>query len=185
VFERLGDYWGRAIRYGGEPAQPDAPAIPGEPGPTRGSVVAAMHAISDVIDQFEISERQQALAGSPELAVEKAGLLLLRGALQILEQPVGAGRRTSHGQALSARVRAAQGEAPEHGRVRRPERGAGCAVAAERVHRGNPDIEVVVLSAKSEEVLRHTHARYFYSTGQLMENLLRLVEEKLETRPAT
>jgi hypothetical protein len=57
--------------------------------------------------------------------------------------------------------------------------------AAERVHRGNPDIEVVVLSAQSEEVLRHTHARYFYSTGQLMENLLRLVEEKLETRPAT
>jgi hypothetical protein len=57
--------------------------------------------------------------------------------------------------------------------------------AAERVHRGNLDIEVVVLSAQSEEVLRQTHARYFYSTGQLMENLLRLVEEKLETRPAT
>jgi hypothetical protein len=56
--------------------------------------------------------------------------------------------------------------------------------AAERTHRGNPDVEVVVLSAKSEDVLRHTHARYFYSTGQLMEKLVRLVEEKLAAWPA-
>lgn len=57
--------------------------------------------------------------------------------------------------------------------------------AAERIHRGNPDVEVVVLSAKSEEVLRRTHARYFYSTGQLVENLVRAVEEKLRVRPAS
>lgn len=31
----------------------------------------------------------------------------------------------------------------------------------ERMHRGNPDIEVVVLSAESKEALRLTHARYF------------------------
>jgi hypothetical protein len=57
--------------------------------------------------------------------------------------------------------------------------------AAERAHRGNSDIEVVVLSAKSEEVLRHTHARYFYTTRQLIENLTQLVEEKMTARPAS
>ncbi|HVQ96840.1 MAG TPA: hypothetical protein VMU51_37840 [Mycobacteriales bacterium] len=56
---------------------------------------------------------------------------------------------------------------------------------AERTHRGNPDIEVVVLAAKSAEVLRRTHGRYFYSTGQLMENLAQLVEQKLQARPAS
>jgi hypothetical protein len=42
----------------------------------------------------------------------------------------------------------------------------------------------VVLSAKSEDVVRRTHARYFYTTRQLLENLVRVVEEKLEPRPA-
>lgn len=32
---------------------------------------------------------------------------------------------------------------------------------AEALHRGNPDIEVVVLGAKSKDALRSTHARYF------------------------
>ena len=55
--------------------------------------------------------------------------------------------------------------------------------AAEREHRGNPDIEVVVLSAASEQVLRQTHARYFQRDGQLMKNLLRLAETQV--RPAS
>lgn len=38
---------------------------------------------------------------------------------------------------------------------------------AERLHRENPDIEVVVLSAESKEALRLTHARYFESVSSL------------------
>jgi spore cortex formation protein SpoVR/YcgB (stage V sporulation) len=38
---------------------------------------------------------------------------------------------------------------------------------AERMHRANPDIEVVVLSAESKDALRLTHARYFQSVSLL------------------
>lgn len=38
---------------------------------------------------------------------------------------------------------------------------------AERLHRDNPDIEVVVLSAESREALRLTHARYFQTVSSL------------------
>jgi hypothetical protein len=54
--------------------------------------------------------------------------------------------------------------------------------AAEREFRGNPDIEVVVLSAESEQEIRQSHARYFQRDGQLMKNLLRLAEAQV--RPA-
>ena len=47
---------------------------------------------------------------------------------------------------------------------------------AEREFRGNPDVEVVVLSAESEQALRQSHARYFQRDGQLMKDLLRLAE---------
>lgn len=39
---------------------------------------------------------------------------------------------------------------------------------AERLHRHNRAIEVVVLGAASEADLRRTHARYFTSFGQLV-----------------
>jgi hypothetical protein len=54
--------------------------------------------------------------------------------------------------------------------------------AAEREFRGNPDIEVVVLNAESEQAIRESHARYFQQDGQLMKNLLRLAEAQV--RPA-
>lgn len=38
----------------------------------------------------------------------------------------------------------------------------------ERVHEANKQIEVVVLMAESESVLRKTHARYFTSFGDLL-----------------
>jgi ppGpp synthetase/RelA/SpoT-type nucleotidyltranferase len=49
VFERLGDRWGRAIRYGGEPDKPDARAF----GMTRLDVVDAMQEFSDQIERVE------------------------------------------------------------------------------------------------------------------------------------
>jgi hypothetical protein len=44
---------------------------------------------------------------------------------------------------------------------------------AERAHRTNPTIEVVVLSADSEEALRRTHARYFETVSEMAANALR------------
>lgn len=38
---------------------------------------------------------------------------------------------------------------------------------AERLHRDNPDIEVVVLSAESTAALRRTHGRYFQTVSSL------------------
>jgi hypothetical protein len=37
----------------------------------------------------------------------------------------------------------------------------------EKQHKGDPDIEVVVLSAASAEALRHTHARYFMTLSEI------------------
>jgi hypothetical protein len=39
---------------------------------------------------------------------------------------------------------------------------------AERVHSGSKDIEVVVLSAESIDVIKRTHARYFESVPEML-----------------
>jgi hypothetical protein len=80
TYELMGDEWGRDIRYGGAPLDPDAPAIPGEPGPSRRSVVAAMLSFAEIIDRFEVAEA----AGESDLAVQRAGLfVLLRSTIQL------------------------------------------------------------------------------------------------------
>jgi hypothetical protein len=43
---------------------------------------------------------------------------------------------------------------------------------AEREHKGNPDIEVVVLSGRSVDALRRTHGRYFEDAQQLAKTAL-------------
>jgi hypothetical protein len=40
----------------------------------------------------------------------------------------------------------------------------------EREHRLEPHIEVVLLGARSEDVLKRTHARYFKTVRQLVES---------------
>lgn len=40
----------------------------------------------------------------------------------------------------------------------------------ERRHRLEPHMEVVLLSARSEELLRQTHARYFKTVRELVES---------------
>lgn len=42
--------------------------------------------------------------------------------------------------------------------------------ALELEHRLDPHIEVVLLGARSEDVLRRTHARYFKTVRELVEN---------------
>lgn len=46
-------------------------------------------------------------------------------------------------------------------------------LAAERQHSDNPDIEVVVLSARSWANLQRTHARYFKSVQDLAASALK------------
>lgn len=43
----------------------------------------------------------------------------------------------------------------------------------ERLHRTNPDIEVVVLSAESRDALERTHARYFRTLSELASDAYR------------
>lgn len=40
----------------------------------------------------------------------------------------------------------------------------------ERIHRSNPDIEVVVLSSSSRAELLKTHSRYFRSAEEIIEH---------------
>jgi len=40
----------------------------------------------------------------------------------------------------------------------------------ERLHRGDPDIEVVVLGSSSREELLKTHSRYFRSAEEILED---------------
>jgi hypothetical protein len=40
--------------------------------------------------------------------------------------------------------------------------------AAEREHKQETDVEVVVLTARSEQELRATHSRYFRAEGELV-----------------
>ncbi len=42
--------------------------------------------------------------------------------------------------------------------------------AVEREHRGDPDIEVVVLGSSSREELEKTHSRYFRSAREILEH---------------
>lgn len=40
----------------------------------------------------------------------------------------------------------------------------------ERLYRGDPDIEVIVLGSSSREELMKTHSRYFRSAGEILEH---------------
>jgi hypothetical protein len=53
AFERLGDRWGRAIRYGGLPEDPGRAAIDGHPEITRELVVSYMQRLGEQIDRTE------------------------------------------------------------------------------------------------------------------------------------
>jgi len=44
-------------------------------------------------------------------------------------------------------------------------------LAAEKTYLTDPDVEVVILSARSREVLERTHSRYFRSARELAEDL--------------
>lgn len=54
---------------------------------------------------------------------------------------------------------------------------------AERLHKGNPDIEVVVLGAESVAALKRTHARYFQDSRRMYLRALKRVGSATEAEP--
>jgi hypothetical protein len=51
---------------------------------------------------------------------------------------------------------------------------------AERLHRDYPDIEIVVLGARSKDAVRATHARYFEGVGGLAKRGVARLKEQRE-----
>ena len=65
ISEKLGDLWGRGLRYGLGPDMPDAPAaLGGQGGATRRDVVNSMAPLADAIADFESRELQVAKVAS-------------------------------------------------------------------------------------------------------------------------
>jgi hypothetical protein len=61
ITEKLGDTWGRGLRYGLGPDQPDSPAgFPGQSDLTRGEMVELMARLSFAIEVMEFAQVQQA-----------------------------------------------------------------------------------------------------------------------------
>jgi hypothetical protein len=59
VVERVGDVWGRGIRYGSGPDDPLAPV--GDDGLTRTSIIDAFLRLSDIIDTCERGQEEVAV----------------------------------------------------------------------------------------------------------------------------
>jgi Region found in RelA / SpoT proteins len=59
ITEKLGDAWGRGLRYGLGPDQPDSPADPSVEGSvTRADLVQVLARLADAIDQLEDAQFQ-------------------------------------------------------------------------------------------------------------------------------
>lgn len=59
ITEKLGDKWGRGLRYGNGPDSPDAEIAPGI---TRGDLFVVILALADLIDKFETGAHQTSIA---------------------------------------------------------------------------------------------------------------------------
>jgi hypothetical protein len=80
ITEKLGDMWGRGLRYGLGPDQPDAPADPSGAEPermTRAYVVELMGQLADTIDKLEARRFKIARMAKPldELQAEAQALV--------------------------------------------------------------------------------------------------------------
>lgn len=54
---------------------------------------------------------------------------------------------------------------------------------AERLHKGNPEIEVVVLGAQSAAALKRTHGRYFQDSRWMYQRALKRLGSATEAEP--
>ncbi len=74
IVERLADKWGRGIRYGGDPAEPDAMV---QPGVTRREVWQQLKEISDVIDEAEREEARLIVSAGQDLTTADTDAYLM------------------------------------------------------------------------------------------------------------
>jgi ppGpp synthetase/RelA/SpoT-type nucleotidyltranferase len=73
ISEKLGDTWGRGLRYGLGPDQPDQPADPAAPdSPTRAQVVEVLAGMAETISELEQAQLSLAATYDPQIAVNQA-----------------------------------------------------------------------------------------------------------------
>jgi ppGpp synthetase/RelA/SpoT-type nucleotidyltranferase len=72
IVEKLGDRWGRGLRYGAGPDLPDEPADGFEDGVTRAEVVARVSRLADLIDVFEANVQEEAVVREQLLTLDPA-----------------------------------------------------------------------------------------------------------------
>jgi ppGpp synthetase/RelA/SpoT-type nucleotidyltranferase len=186
AFERLGDHWGRQIRHGMPPDEPDRAQLIEGSAVTRAEVVDYLRdSVSPEIAEaevfaFEIDKAREAsrggLASAEETARQRlsaAGAMFdaLSGLGEMVPPSIspGASIEDDHGACIFYLV-------AYHRRTGALVRAVPCndqkevrdlRAKLEGENRGNPDFEVVLLASRSKEDLLATHARYFHGLVEL------------------
>jgi hypothetical protein len=93
ITEKLGDLWGRGLRYGNSPNQPDLDAGFGS-SLTRGEVIATLISVSDSIAQVEIASVEEAKIRERLLSLEPAARAGLAENLDLLKERLVARQQT-------------------------------------------------------------------------------------------
>jgi hypothetical protein len=95
ISEKLGDIWGRGLRYGEGPDLPDAPARAGS-SLTRRDVVARLAELADAIDGTESSEVELAEIRELMLELDPADRGTVPERLEAIRQRVAEAKETAH-----------------------------------------------------------------------------------------
>ncbi len=191
MFERLGDHWGRQIRYEEPPDNLQAPAAEGSP-VTRVEVVEYTIQLADMLSELEVVEQMLATydataaraSGAPSLETVRNRLAELYrntgSVIKALSKIVPTGGATPL--AITPTVRSER-TFPHFLIAYRRSSGTVLEwtpfemtdidrIVAQRTqleedHRGDPDFEVVLLASHSEQDILRTHARYFKNLPEL------------------
>jgi ppGpp synthetase/RelA/SpoT-type nucleotidyltranferase len=159
VYERIADAWGRGIRYGHPPTDPGATMEITGGRVSREEIISYMQELSTQIHEAGASQEREARDvvmalkdvlrafpgrrehAAPESALPQDGVVLLaydRGKGEVVER-VAAGAEILMQRWMELDLQ----------------------------HRNNANMEIVLLTAHSELVLEHTHARYFAPPEEL------------------
>ena len=172
VFERLGDYWGRQIRRGGKPEEPDRPVgIEGVP-VSRIEIVNEMMDIAERISMAENIESNSRDGGKARKVFSEVDSLLeaLSQVVPSNELPdvhicQSATLPVSHATRFIVVYERRSGSLLEVFPI------VDMPVAIEQrtaFQEKYPDAEIVLLESKSAQDLKRTHARYFERTTDLL-----------------
>jgi hypothetical protein len=181
IYERLGDHWGRQIRYGHPPDDPDTLVHVGS-GTTRSEVVAYLRGIADQIDGVETQQasRQSAISRGRSSHDESLPFDDINSLLEALADVTPASDRISQILAtippfsddirfLVIGYRRLTGKADSLQEFASGNVSEMIAARAEldSRHQDDPDYETVVLAAPSFDDFVSTHSRYFRDVSEL------------------